>query len=195
MISGRGAARAGRAAGCLSYAVACGAVQRPQRCRCRWDGCSQQGPSVQVGRSECGNLQEEDRNGVGTSRDGQGSDNELGGVAKGAQQNKAGGRTGGVQKAAPHGTKSYRSKESVELTRVESIRRIIKSVFGMLLEKHRSTGRLRRLWWAGQDSKVGGRNRCWCWWREWMERENRVPARGENSNKEQASNNFKKRVK
>lgn len=43
-------------------------------------------PSVQVGRSECGNLQEEDRNGVGTSRDGQGSDNELGGVARGATE-------------------------------------------------------------------------------------------------------------
>lgn len=70
---------------CLSYVVACGAVQRSQQAvhvLCRWDGCSQQGPSIQVGRSECGNLQLEDRNGVGMSRDGQGSDNGLGGVAR-----------------------------------------------------------------------------------------------------------------
>lgn len=62
--------------------------------------------SVQAGRSECGNLQEGDRNAVGTSRDGQGSDSELGGVAKGAtEQGKL-----VAFKAVRLGTGSYRSK-------------------------------------------------------------------------------------
>lgn len=42
-------------------------------------------------------MQRADRNGVGTSRDGQSSDNELGGVAKKRNRTRQGGRTGGVQ--------------------------------------------------------------------------------------------------
>lgn len=83
--------------------------------------------------SECGNLQDEDRNGVWTSRDGQGSDNELGGVWPKDQRNKAGGRLVAF-KAVRHGTESY-PKVLLNLTRVESIRRIInRSVFGLLLK-------------------------------------------------------------
>lgn len=81
--------------------VACLMLWRVVRCsgpssvQVGWLQSVNKGPSIQVGRSECGNLQQEDRNGVGTSRDVQGSDNELGAMARSAtEQGKR--STGGV---------------------------------------------------------------------------------------------------
>ena len=107
--------------------MACAQVQVQQPRQCRWDGCSQQDPSIQVGRSECGNLQAEDRNGVWTSRDEQGSDSELGGGRAKSATEQGKRATGGV-------AGSYRSKRSVELTPVESIRRIINRSSGCCCE-------------------------------------------------------------
>lgn len=96
--------------------------------------------------------------------------------------------------AVRHGTESccVVVKELDELTPVESIRRIITRSSGLLLGKKTTPQ-----YWPVKATVVGKTRQQgtsqWPLLREWMEREDRVPARGENnSNKVQASNTFKR---